>query len=576
MEVKRMKHKLRIGLLLDSDMIAAWSYKMLEEIKESNYAEIVVIVENNGIKKRKTTLKNVLGKFRGIFFSVYNRLDKKLHKPNPDAFSLKNINNLISVPKIQVVPNQTLYSDSLPKQDISEIETYYVDIFIRMGFRILRGDILTVAKYGIWSYHHGDNSVNRGGPAGFWEVFRGWDVTGVTLQILNEDLDNGIILYKSFSHTANSSVILNKNNYYWKALSFLPNKMRELHDLGENDFFENIKELNSNPEFYSNPLYQPKNIRNIEMLYFIFSTVRNVVKGKILNQIYQDQWILLYKLNTTDSISKSFFRFNKMIPPKDRFWADPFVIQKENSSYIFIEELLYKTRKGHISVIVMDCNGKYSEPVKVLEADYHMSYPFLIEEDGALFMIPETKQNKTIDLYRCVEFPTKWDYEKTLINDIEAVDATITVKDNIYWLFANVTTNKGASSWDELHIFSAPSLFSNHWKVHPKNPVISDVRQARPAGNFFTYNNNLYRPSQNSSRRYGYGMKINRVTELNNNNYKEETVNSIYPNWDKSLNAVHTINSVGNLTVIDSLMKRKRGIWQMAGNLLMKFTGNIR
>ncbi len=45
-----MKHKLRIGILLDNEMITAWSYKMLEEIKESNYAEIVVIIQNNANK----------------------------------------------------------------------------------------------------------------------------------------------------------------------------------------------------------------------------------------------------------------------------------------------------------------------------------------------------------------------------------------------------------------------------------------------------------------------------------------------------------------------------------------------
>jgi len=80
-----MKNKLRIGILLDSDMITAWSYKMLEEIKESNYAEIVVIVQNNAIKEKKkiNILKKVFTNFSSIFFNLYNKLDKKLYKPNP-------------------------------------------------------------------------------------------------------------------------------------------------------------------------------------------------------------------------------------------------------------------------------------------------------------------------------------------------------------------------------------------------------------------------------------------------------------------------------------------------------------
>ena len=89
------------------------------------------------------------------------------------------------------------WSFSLEK--IKSIKKYNLDVLIRFGFKILRGKILKSSKYGVWSYHHGDNNENRGGPAGYWEVFEGHHITGSVLQILNEDLDNGQILYRSFS-----------------------------------------------------------------------------------------------------------------------------------------------------------------------------------------------------------------------------------------------------------------------------------------------------------------------------------------------------------------------------------------
>ena len=55
---------------------------------------------------------------------------------------------------------------------------------------------------GVWSYHHGDNRVNRGGPAGFWEVFEQWDVTGSILQVLSEELDAGKTLFVRFVASA--------------------------------------------------------------------------------------------------------------------------------------------------------------------------------------------------------------------------------------------------------------------------------------------------------------------------------------------------------------------------------------
>jgi hypothetical protein len=293
---------------------------------------------------------------------------------------------------------------------------------------------------------------------------------------------------------------------------------------------------------------------------FVLSTkwLFRYLKGQTYRLFYFDQWILLFKLNKHNSISTSFFQFKKIIPPKDRFWADPYIIRRNDKYYIFIEELIYKHNKGHISVIVMDDKGQYTQPVKVLEKDHHLSYPFLIEDNGELYMIPETSQNNSIELYKCTEFPLKWEFELTLIDNIKALDSTIIFKDGRYWLFANVVSNKGASSLDELFIFSSDKLVSENWKPHPQNPIISDVKKSRPAGNFFTFKNELYRPSQNCSNRYGYGMKINRVIELSETNYEEKVVDSIYPNWENKIKATHTLSYANNLTVIDALRKRRK------------------
>ena len=52
-------------------------------------------------------------------------------------------------------------------------------------------------------------------------------------------------------------------------------------------------------------------------------------------------------------------------------------------------------------------------------------------------------------------------------------------------------------------------------------------------------------------------MKINKVITLNEFEYVEKEVNSIYPNWDTNITSTHTINHVGKLTVIDGVFKRK-------------------
>jgi hypothetical protein len=551
-----MKEKLRIGILTNGDNISAWSYKMLEKIINSEHSEIVLIVKKGESHNENASLFNRIWSSRkDLFWILYTKLENKLFKATPDAFDLKNIKELVECDEIIVKPKETKFSDYIFPEDVEEIKAHNIDVFVRLGFRILRGGILKASKYGVWSFHHGDNSVNRGGPAGAWEVLENWDRTGVILQILSENLDGGTILSTSYSATDKVSVKRNKNNYYWKALSMLPRKLNELHTQGEEAFFKKL-EQHTTTDFYYNRLFvKPTNAQVIIAFVRVYS---KKIKNSILSLFYFKQWILLYQFNKKNSWSKSFFRFKRIVPPKDRFWADPFVYEKNDNYYIFIEELIYKENRGKISVMEIDEKGNYTTPKTIIEKDYHLSYPFLFEDDNSLFMIPETSENRTIELYKCIDFPLKWELYKVLMNDLSAVDSTILKHNNKYWLFCNIKENEGASSLDELFLFYSDSLLNGEWTSHPCNPIVSDVSQSRPAGNIFNENDKLYRPSQDSAKGYGYGMKINEIIELNETSYKEVTIQSIQPNWAKDLISTHTINNTGKLTVIDALIKRRK------------------
>ena len=111
---------------------------------------------------------------------------------------------------------------------------------------------------------------------------------------------------------------------------------------------------------------------------------------------------------------------------------------------------------------------------------------------------------------------------------------------------------------DELFLFYSNNPLDNKWDPHPQNPIVSDVRKARSAGNIFVLNDKIYRPSQNCSKSYGFGIKINKILLLNQTEYQEIEVDSIEPNWDRAIKGVHTINHNNRLTIIDGYMKRPR------------------
>ncbi|HST00855.1 MAG TPA: hypothetical protein VLJ84_04280, partial [Usitatibacter sp.] len=265
---------------------------------------------------------------------------------------------------------------------------------------------------------------------------------------------------------------------------------------------------------------------------------------------------LAWRFADIESWSGSLEGFFRLDPPRDRFYADPFPLQRGGRNFIFFEELPFAAGKAHISVVEVDRGGHASEPVRVLERDYHLSYPFLIEEGGELYMIPETGGNRTIEIYRCVEFPHRWKRERVLVDGLWAVDATLHRDGGKWWMFANVA-NPGAEIHDELCIFSAESLLGD-WKPHPRNPVKSDVRNARPAGRLFTQGGKLYRPAQICAPLYGTGVAMNRVTRLDARAFEEEEERRILPAEGSGILGLHTVNRAGSLSVVDAFMRRPR------------------
>ncbi len=550
-----MSSKLKIGILIDSFIVSAWQYKMIEKIILQDCAKINLIVLNDSTRLNMSKFGRIKKNWHKIVYYLYDKMDRILFKRNPDAFEKKNLIKLLPNTKIlKVKPVQKKYSDYFESKDVITIQDQNLDILIRMGFRILKGSILNVAKYGIWSYHHGDNRKNRGGPPGFWETMENWEETGSILQILNKELDGGKVIYRSWSSTDTMSPTWNRNNLYWKSISFLPRSIEQLHRFGEKKFFNMTENLNNDFDFYDGPLYKiPTNMIAIKIIIKQFIKMFHKV---IQNIFYNNQWFLLFQLK--DQLSLSIRSFKKIIPSRDRFWADPHVLKHKDKYYIFVEEFYYKQKKGHIAVIEVDKKGEYKEPVKVLEKDYHLSYPFIFKRQGKIYMIPDTHVNKTVELYECVHFPYEFQFKMNLMENLSATDTTLFFHDGKWWLFTSIRENEGSAWDDELFIFYSEKLLTKKWHAHPLNPVVSDVKKARPAGRMFNRNGKIFRPSQDCSKKYGYGFNIQEITVLSETDYAEKTIKSVKPNWEKRILGTHSITYDEGIVVIDAFKKIRK------------------
>jgi hypothetical protein len=397
----------------------------------------------------------------------------------------------------------------------------------------------------------------------------GRPVTGSLLQSLTEELDAGRVLYRSWSLTHPHSVGRNRSGYYWKSAAFLRRALERLHEQGKPAFVE--------PQApwlpYSHRLYRAPT--NWEMLRGIGTIATRYSSTKARHMARPEQWFLAYRMHPGDAPpdipQTAPYRFQELLPPNDRFWADPFPMLHEGRHWILFEEKISSAR-GHIAAVEVDEDGMVGEPIRALERPYHLSYPFLFAWRGDIYMVPESEEHRTVELYRAAEFPRQWILDRVLLSNLRAADATLAEINDHWWMFVNVAECENAAINDELHLYYADSPLGP-WSPHARNPVKSDVRSARPAGRPFHVNGTWLRPSQRSYGRYGSAIALNRITRIDEAGYAEEEVARLLPAWRPNLVATHTLNAAGGMTVVDARRLRSRTAWprtarrSLAGNM---------
>ena len=238
-----------------------------------------------------------------------------------------------------------------------------------------------------------------------------------------------------------------------------------------------------------------------------------------------------------------------------RFYADPFPIEYNGRLFVLAEDFAHALGYGVISAIEFDDAGPIGVPRPVLDTGSHLSYPFVFEHRGDIWMVPESTAARTVDLYRAVSFPDEWVREASLLTNLEASDATLLEYDGRWWMFA--TVRAGGAFSDALHLWSAPDLVGP-WQPHRGNPVLVDISAARPGGRIVRRNGRLIRPFQDCTEGYGAALGLAAVTRLDDEGFAQriETVLRPGPEWPGR--RLHTLNRAGRLECIDGSATARR------------------
>jgi hypothetical protein len=539
---------LRVGLLVDSMIQPAWVERALRDVRDSGAGEFCLVVVNaTPAAVPGSRFSSWWRNRRQLLFAAYQRLDRR-QRADPDPFALVDVAPMLgSVERLDVLPTMGRATDEFTETDLDAIRGARLDVLVRIGFRILKGGILRAAKHGVWSYHHGDHTRFRGGPPCFWEVIEREPVTGTILQRLTDALDDGEVLYRSWGATNIYSVVRSRKEVYWKSAAFLGRAMRRV----QHGLLPDGRAVP--PSSYGHRLYVVPNNRQMAAGFSRLAARRLGAKWRSFRT--KEQWFLAWRHRAglpDDHREPDLapYRFKPLFPPADRYWADPFPIRVKGANYVLFEDYRYGSSRGVISALEMGAGGPVGDSQVVLQCDYHLSYPFVFTWRGEHYMVPETVDVSRVEWYRAVRAPYEWTLENAVTHDLPLADCTLAEIDGRWWMFAN-GAQPGVSFWDELYLFHAPSPLGP-WTPHRMNPVVSDVRTARPAGALFRRGAHWYRPSQDSSGGYGSATSIQRILRLDDRHYEEETVTRLVPGWQPGLHGVHTVNALAGLTVIDA------------------------
>jgi hypothetical protein len=292
---------------------------------------------------------------------------------------------------------------------------------------------------------------------------------------------------------------------------------------------------------------------NIATGQFIARKLLQSVRGRWKARGRQPRWMIALRPNTGSSIVSGGADhgdgfINVVMPPGIEEIADPFLWETEEKTYLFFEDMPPATGRGRLGYGEIAANGLCSEVEFILESASHVSYPCLIPVGADLFMMPESAEAGTVNLYRLAERSFRPELVATLVDGVQLVDTTPILIDGRWYFFTSTV-----EPFNETLLFWSDRL-DGSWNLHPSSPVSCSIKNSRSAGNLFWRNGRLYRPTQDCSVRYGYAMQINEVIRLTPTEFAERTVNHVLPVWRKGLLGNHTWNESARYQVIDGLL----------------------
>lgn len=550
----------KIGFVIDSINVSKDTYDLVRQCADDPALEAscLILQKPRAAEGRPCMAIEQAGKSRASWVSrfIFNALTRferlllRFYKPQGSPFSEFDLTTLVSH-TVEVFPEATYDGDACTYSDheAGKVMALGLDVLVYCGRPVLLGALATAATHGVIAGQHRAGTSTHPSSSGFQEAYASEDHTeflilhpsraGAGAQVLRR----GSIATKYF-YLLNQAELIERQSLHLYLV---------LRHLVVNGALPAASPPAQSPVAASGN--SPKSPTTRRLLHYsvrLGSRLASRCVDYLLGRRYR--WNVAFCKGGWKNLDMSLATV--IGNPKGRFLADPFLVSRDGRDYCFVEDYDEQARKGAISAYEIT-GGKVTRLGEVLNEPFHMSFPFLFEYEGQLYMCPETSEANEIRVYKSVEFPLKWELAKILMAKTSAVDTVIFPQAGCWWMLTGIRLGEIGDFGSEMFAFSAASPLSDRWTAHRGNPLVSDANGGRNAG-FLRDGDIVYRPGQcQGFDLYGKSIVINRIDTLDADTYEEVAIAKVVPPLFDGIKGAHHIHSNGHLTVFDFVRKSR-------------------
>ena len=416
------------------------------------------------------------------------------------------------------------------------------DVVLLLGRPAWAEVLAECAPWGCWSLDSSLVDVSHAGLPLLAPVLANDSATAVELELACGN-EPPIALARSFGASSRGSFNLQREQAFLKLPALLLRVLRQLARGGLNVPARQPATLRLAPA--SIPLGIGGGVRALSI------ALLQTARWQLRKRRREEPWLVLMRNSTEplDPGAPEIGPVSTLIAPSESYWADPCIIEYHGRHLLFVEEYAMRTRKGVIACLELHADGTAQRLGIALDEPFHLSYPQAFMWEGHWYLTVESATAHRVSLYRACDFPVRWQRIADLISGCVCVDPTLYFHEGHWYLFVNISES-GGSNADELFLFVADSPIGP-FRPHPLNPIVCDVRRARPAGRLFRHDGRLIRPGQDCAPSYGAAVVFNEVLELSPTRYHERPLARLDTRMVPSLDGCHTYNAAYQAEVLD-------------------------